>query len=148
MVICRIIDVEERAALLAALDGNAYLVRLSGPPHAILQHSQNACHARGMHSRNHAVTQVSAGGSLANTMMALARLGLADHKLRGHSPPRIGMLSVSGNDLQVFAPHKHEICQFCLHGGIATPPHQGTSVFLGTVPWPWRSFLQKHMTVR
>lgn len=46
--------------------------------------------------------QVSAGGSLANTLVATSRLGLADHMNRGGGLPRIGMLSVSGDDLQVW----------------------------------------------
>ncbi len=45
--------------------------------------------------------QVSAGGSLANTLVAASHLSRADHCNRGGGLPRIGMLSVSGDDLQV-----------------------------------------------
>ena len=45
--------------------------------------------------------QVSAGGSLSNSLVALAHLGLADHKRRGGAPLRVGMLSVCGDDALV-----------------------------------------------
>lgn len=45
--------------------------------------------------------QVSAGGSLANTLVAASHLCRADHCNRGGGPPSVGMLSVSGDDLQV-----------------------------------------------
>ncbi len=45
--------------------------------------------------------QVSAGGSLSNSLVALARLGIAGHNRRGGEPLRVGMLSVCGDDALV-----------------------------------------------
>ncbi len=47
------------------------------------------------------VTQVSAGGSLANSIVGVARMGLANSYLTHSGPLRIGMLSVAGSDAQV-----------------------------------------------
>lgn len=47
------------------------------------------------------VTQVSAGGSLANSIIGVARMGLANSYLTSSGPLRIGMLSVAGSDAQV-----------------------------------------------
>lgn len=45
--------------------------------------------------------KVSAGGSLSNTLVALARLGRAEDKLRASGALRIGMAAVAGCDPQV-----------------------------------------------
>ncbi len=45
--------------------------------------------------------QVSAGGSLANSIVGVARLGLASTGATQTSPLRVGMLSVAGSDAQV-----------------------------------------------
>ncbi|KAK9831302.1 hypothetical protein WJX81_000167 [Elliptochloris bilobata] len=44
--------------------------------------------------------QVSAGGSLSNTLVALARLGSAEDELRASGALRIGMAAVAGGDPQ------------------------------------------------
>ena len=49
-------------------------------------------------------TQVSAGGSLANSIVGVARLGLASTGATQSSPLRVGMLSVAGSDAQVRLP--------------------------------------------
>lgn len=41
---------------------------------------------------------ISAGGSLSNTLMALARLGEAGHRLAGEAPLRVGMAGLVGAD--------------------------------------------------
>jgi len=48
-----------------------------------------------------AARQVAAGGSLSNTLVALARLGAADDALRASGPLRVGMAAVAGSDPQV-----------------------------------------------
>ncbi len=45
--------------------------------------------------------QVSAGGSLSNSIVGVARLGMANSSLTDSGPLRIGMLSVAGSDAQV-----------------------------------------------
>ena len=45
--------------------------------------------------------QVSAGGSLANSIVGVARLGMANTCRTNSGSLRIGMLSVAGSDAQV-----------------------------------------------
>ena len=44
---------------------------------------------------------MSAGGSLSNTLVALARLGRAEDELRASGALRVGMAAVAGSDPQV-----------------------------------------------
>ena len=44
---------------------------------------------------------MSAGGSLSNTLVALARLGQAEDELRASGALRVGMAAVAGSDPQV-----------------------------------------------
>ncbi|KAL4458478.1 hypothetical protein ABPG75_013343 [Micractinium tetrahymenae] len=62
----RLIGIEERADILALLEGREYAI--------------------------------SAGGSLSNTLMALARLGEASARLDGEPPLRVGMAGLLGAD--------------------------------------------------
>ena len=71
-------------------------------PHRIISVEERANLLEKLDSSSY---QVSAGGSLANTLVATSHLSVADHQCRGGGLPRIGMLSVSGNDLQVQCPH-------------------------------------------
>jgi hypothetical protein len=68
---------------------------------------------------------VSAGGSLSNTLVALARLGAADDALRASGALRIGMAAVAGSDPQVRPAPRYspalEACAACP----ATPRTQG-----------------------
>ncbi|EIE21629.1 Ribokinase-like protein, partial [Coccomyxa subellipsoidea C-169] len=85
--------------------------------------------------------QVSAGGSLANTLVAASHLSRADHCNRGGGLPRIGMLSVSGDDLQ-----GSFHCAQMQHAGIRllSEPLPGTStgtVIVLTTPDANRTFL-------
>ena len=42
--------------------------------------------------------QISAGGSLSNTLVALSRLGIAEQRLHGSGQLRVGMAGVVGAD--------------------------------------------------
>lgn len=62
---------------------------------------QAAAHKSAVANRASVTLQVSAGGSLSNTLVALARLGCAEDELRASGALRIGMAAVAGSDPQV-----------------------------------------------
>ena len=66
--------------------------------------------------------QVSAGGSLANSIVGVARLGLAKAWLTNSGPLRMGMLSVAGSDAQV-RPTWPVRSPSCMHHQLMTGLH-------------------------
>ena len=110
MVLSRIIDVQERAQLLEALDGSSYQVSFFHPHAEPLMLLLVYCNpskytsagSKGVSDQQSGpCKQVSAGGSLSNSIVGVARLGMANSCLTSNGPLRIAMLSVAGSDAQV-----------------------------------------------
>lgn len=93
VVLCRVISAQQHAEVLQALESTPYQV-------TILQ-SQYAEHPSSLSSSAESTStflQVTAGGSLSNTLIGLSRLGQADNCLRGSGGLQVALAGAVGSD--------------------------------------------------